>query len=268
LKKLANALDSVPKAKELKGFIAFRTILAEHAVEIVKPDANVQSLEEAHIEKLKAFVQDYPGADDSIEAMVLLGLSSELAGVSADAESWYRKAAAANPESPQAKKAAGAVNRLNLVGQSLRLTGNTLDGKKFDSRDFAKKPIVVHYWASWCEPCKNDMVKLRALQAKHAKEGLTIVGINVDDAPERAIASLKSAKNTIPWSHIYEPGGLENKLSTDLGVFSLPVTFLIDGSGKVVMSGTHYSSELESSVQQLLQAPAPKNANQPAPRKR
>ena len=64
------------------------------------------------------------------------------------------------------EKAQGAIRRLQLVGKPLELSGKGLDGRPFDIGSLRGNLIVVHYWATWCEPCKQEMKRLRDLLAR------------------------------------------------------------------------------------------------------
>lgn len=147
------------------------------------------------------------------------------------------------------KKAAGALKRLDLPGKKFTIAGKTLAGKEFNSKELAGSPVIFHYWASWCEPCKQEMRALKELRSQFAKDKLVIVGINVDNNPEDAKAFLK--QNDYNWVHIHEAGGLEGPLAVGLGVFNLPVNIVVDGGSAVAKSGIHWS-ELQGVVESIL----------------
>lgn len=43
------------------------------------------------------------------------------------------------------------------------------------------KPLVVTFWATWCEPCRDEYPMLNELAKQYAPEGLEVVGVNLDD---------------------------------------------------------------------------------------
>ncbi len=93
------------------------------------------------------------------------------------------------------------------------------------------KPVVLHYWATWCEPCKQDMKLLRRLQASYQKAGLQLVGVNVDVTQDLADGYLKNVP--LPWVQLFEEGGLESSgLAKAFGVQTLPTMMLIDKDGQ------------------------------------
>jgi thiol-disulfide isomerase/thioredoxin len=43
------------------------------------------------------------------------------------------------------------------------------------------KPLVVTFWATWCEPCRDEYPMLNELAKQYAPKGLNVVGVNLDD---------------------------------------------------------------------------------------
>src|SRR5690606_17969609 len=117
-------------------------------------------------------------------------------------------AAQAFPGSDTSEKAEGAVRRLESVGQVTDLQGLSIDGKSFKLSQLRGRPVVLHYWATWCEPCKQDMKLLRGLQARYQRAGLQLVGVNVDATREMAKGFLK--ETPLPWIQLFDDGGLES----------------------------------------------------------
>ena len=60
-------------------------------------------------------------------------------------------------------------------------------GRSVSATDFDGHLLLLNFWASWCQPCVEEMPMLSALQAEHDGRGLRVVGIALDD-PERARA--------------------------------------------------------------------------------
>ncbi|MFO1399754.1 MAG: TlpA disulfide reductase family protein [Steroidobacteraceae bacterium] len=60
----------------------------------------------------------------------------------------------------------------------IRLAG--LDGQPRTLRDFGHRPLIVNFWATWCEPCRREMPLLTALRGEYRADGLEVVGIAVD----------------------------------------------------------------------------------------
>ncbi len=117
---------------------------------------------------LKQFVEKYPTADDSDDALWQIGNGLELSSKEEEAIRTYRQLAENFPKSTQAAKAAGAVRRLESTGNPFVLAGKSIeDGAVIDVAKYARKIVVVNYWASFAEPCKADMATLAKLQEKY-----------------------------------------------------------------------------------------------------
>jgi thiol-disulfide isomerase/thioredoxin len=64
------------------------------------------------------------------------------------------------------------------------------DGKVHRLKEWAGRPLVVNFWATWCEPCRREIPLLNDLRHEHAANKLEIVGIAIDQAdPVRQYAS-------------------------------------------------------------------------------
>jgi thiol-disulfide isomerase/thioredoxin len=271
LKSLESSLDQVAGGKEHKSYVAFRVVSSEFMAQMSDPKANHAAIQESYMEKLKAFAEQYPTSPDAAEAMIQIGLNDELGGQETEAQEWYRKVSTSFPGTDFGKKASGAIVRLNLEGKTLNLRGKTLEGKDVQTTG----PTIVHYWATWCDPCKADMVELRKLQAKYAKQNLQIVGVNLDNDAATAAKFLKENAGKYPWAHIHEQGGFQSDLATKLGVLSVPVTILIDSKGVVVKrtAGLSANPEMIQAIDKLMEGPAaaakPKQATaKPSPNKK
>ena len=262
LRLLVSQLASIPKGKELIPYVAYRLLSTEFTVKSLLPKADFARLQSEYMEKLEAFASDYPESIDSADALIQIGLNHELAGDETEAEKWYRKVAAKFPQAIQGRKASGAIARLSLEGRQFRIAGKTLDGKQIDTKAMAKTPVLVHYWASWCGPCKEDMAELRKIQAKYARQNLLIIGVNLDTDPRVAQEAIEGGKK-FPWPHIQEQGGFQSDLAVGLGVLSVPVTILIDGDGKVTKRTSHFSKQMAEALDDLMAVPPPKQATKP-----
>jgi thiol-disulfide isomerase/thioredoxin len=194
--------------------------------------ADFIKIQEKWLKDLEAFIAEYPACDDAPEAMLQLAIAQEFAGQEEAAIKWFDQIVAKFPQHELAKKAAGASHRLNCVGKTIQLRAKTVDGRDFDLSLYKGKVVLIHYWSTWCEPCKQDMEALRSLQAKYAKDGFALVGVSLDSEPAVLADFLKTKRLT--WPQLYEPGGLDGRLANEMGILTLPTMLLLDKQGKVI----------------------------------
>jgi thiol-disulfide isomerase/thioredoxin len=215
-------------------------------------DADIAKIQEKWLADLEAFANENPTSADSAEALLQLGMTHEFAGRMEPAQQWYEKLVRGFPNSQQASKAAGALRRLGSVGKPIRFRAQDPRGAAIDlaAPPYRGKVVVIHYWATWYERCKEDMDGLKELYAKYGgRGGFEIIGVCLDKSPQDMQRFL--AQNRYPWRQIHEPGGFDGRLANDMGVMTLPLMILVDQKGTVVDDNI-FVAELESELRQRL----------------
>jgi thiol-disulfide isomerase/thioredoxin len=116
------------------------------------------------------------------------------------------------------------------VGQALReVTMRGLNGPPRRLSEFRGKPLIINVWASWCEPCREEMASLDRLAWLELAHDVNIIGVSTDDYPERALAWLQDSHATIS-QFIDARLEMENML----GASRLPLTVLVGADGRVL----------------------------------
>lgn len=243
------ALSRDKALSALAPYAKFQFLSADYGQKIQSPNADFAKIQEQWLKDLEAFSRDYPKSDSAPDAMLQLAIAHEFTGQESDAAKWYAKVVSDFSDSPIAAKATGAKRRLESVGRSIQLHGKTHDGRSVDLDAYRGKAVLIHYWATWCEPCKEDLKVIKALQARYASKGFTAIGVNLDS--EQRLLADYLRDNSLPWPQLYEQGGLESRLATELGIMTVPTMLLIDKTGQVVRRNIH-SAELDSELQRLL----------------
>lgn len=239
LQSLARQLQAKPGNPDV-AYVTIRAMSASYGQSLQSPEADYEKIQSKWVEDLEAFIGRFPQSPDSSEAMLQLAISLEFQAESAKALHWYQQIESRFSQTPVAAKAKGAVRRLQAKGKSISLRGTTLEGRPVDLESLKGKhrAVVVHYWASWCGPCKEDMAKLKRLQIQLGGD-LAILGVNLDSDPELARQEVVQLGAT--WPHLYEKGAMESRLANELGIITLPTMLLIDRNGIVVENGIHVS---------------------------
>jgi thiol-disulfide isomerase/thioredoxin len=225
---VAGSADDEP----LQAFAAFRLASARYAAAMQAPGADVGKVQTDWLEELAAFVKDHPTAPDAAEALLQMGIADEFGGNEKNALGRYEAIVKEFPESGSAKKARGASRRLQSVGKTLALSGTAVDGSSVSLESLKGVPVLVHYWATWCEPCKVDIAQIKELYTKYGPKKFAVVGIALDT--DKAQLAKYLGQKPIPWPQLHEAGGLDGRLAEELGVLTLPTMFLLDAEGKVV----------------------------------
>jgi thiol-disulfide isomerase/thioredoxin len=122
----------------------------------------------------------------------------------------------------------------------------------FDLARLRGKVVVIDFWASWCEPCRQSFPWLNAMQARYADRGLVIIGVNVD----RDRSDAERFLHDVPASFqiVYDSAGA---LATRYDVPGMPSSYVIGRNGDIV--GRHVGfrnalrTEREAELQKLLE---------------
>jgi thiol-disulfide isomerase/thioredoxin len=234
----------------LAGYVTFREMTADYTIKLSGTNPDFAKVQEAWLERLAKFVQTYPRAEDTPDALLQLGMVSEFLSKEIEAKKWYQQLATNFADKPQAAKGAGALKRLDLEGKPLELAAPALaDGSTFDVAKLHGKVVIVYYWASWNQQCVGDFAKLKLLLDTYGAKGVDLVSVNLDTTAEEAKSFLTKAP--APGTHLFQAGGLESPLATQYGILGLPNLFLVGKDGKVV-SRTVQITTLETEIQKQL----------------
>lgn len=101
-----------------------------------------------------------------------------------------------------------------------------LSGAPLRLREQRGQVLMLNFWASWCGPCRDEMPLLSRLHDKYRSSGFALWGVNVDDEPKNAAATVEKLRTAFPVlldtdkavSRLYE-------------IKAMPSTLLIDRDG-------------------------------------
>jgi len=122
---------------------------------------------------------------------------------------------------------------------------NDVLGKPLSIAKYKGKVVMIDFWATWCRPCVMELPHVLDTYKKHHDEGFEIIGISLDQEEEK-LTSFTKTKN-MPWQQFFDGKGWSNKLAVKYGVHSIPMTYLLDGEGKIIGVGLR-GEDLEFAV--------------------
>lgn len=88
-------------------------------------------------------------------------------------------------------------------------------------------PVLLNFWASWCEACRREMPELARLHQQYGS-ALTIVGVNDDEPALRVMLFAQQAGYN--WTFALDAGG---RVMQAYGVHYLPTSFFLDRNGVI-----------------------------------
>lgn len=254
----AEALTSIeteirkrPDGAPLVPYVVYRRMMAEYNAQLQQADASQRvEVQTKWLTSLEKYIGDFPDSPDAADAMLQIAMAQEFSGKVTDAKGWYTKIAEGHAQTQAGSIATGALRRLNLKGQPIAMAGPVLGAPgTLDVSKLKGKVVAVLFWATWCRPCTEELPQVLELYKQHKAAGFEIVGVNVDTGGAPIKEYIQQHK--IPWPSIHEDGGLQSGIAAQYGVITLPTTFLVDKSGKVVTSAATVD-DLKKQVPELL----------------
>lgn len=125
----------------------------------------------------------------------------------------------------------------------------TLDGNPADIGTFlGKGPVLIEFWATWCESCRDLEPAMLAAQKKYAgKVGFVGVAVSVNQSPE--LVRRYVAKHGLAGTQLYDRKG------ASIDAYEVPATsfvVVINKAGKVVYSGLGGKQDLDAAIKKAL----------------
>ena len=107
----------------------------------------------------------------------------------------------------------------------------TLDGAPVSISDYQGKVILVNLWATWCEPCREEMPALGELHSMFPRSDFEIIGVSIDDPGFEQVIVQTMAEDNLTYPVWLDP---ENRFQFAFRTIGVPESFLIDADGQII----------------------------------
>ena len=129
-----------------------------------------------------------------------------------------------------------------------------LDGKALSIASYKGKVVMVDFWATWCGPCVGEVPNVAAIYQKYHDKGFEIIGVSLDREGDKDKLISFTKDHNMPWRQYFDGKFWQNDLAVKYGIQSIPATFLLDGSGKIIGKDVR-GPALEPAVKKALGIP-------------
>lgn len=105
-------------------------------------------------------------------------------------------------------------------------------GKPLSVANYKGKVVMIDFWATWCPPCRGEVPNVVATYQKYHDKGFDIIGVSLDSDKQKLLDFTQ--QHNMTWRQYFDGQGWDNKLAVKYGIRSIPMTYLLDGNGKII----------------------------------
>jgi cytochrome c biogenesis protein CcmG/thiol:disulfide interchange protein DsbE len=114
------------------------------------------------------------------------------------------------------------------AGEAPSFTFTTFDGQVINSEELRGQGIVLNFWASWCDPCREEAAMLEATWKREQGNGIVFLGLDYLDQEPAALAYMEEFGVTYP-----SGPDLQSNAARRYGIKGVPETFFINPEGAI-----------------------------------
>ncbi len=127
----------------------------------------------------------------------------------------------------------------------------TVDGKRVDLNKLLGqgKPVMIDFWATWCGPCRVEIPHLMQLQKKYQKDGLIVLGLNLEDpVNDQKLVADFIKDMSMNYQTVFVPQAVYQVFNPGAQGYRIPQTYVFDREGNMVKGLIGYNNRTGKEV--------------------
>lgn len=180
----------------------------------------------------KTFVKTNPHS--YVTPSVLIGISYEMEADEIESLiSGLDTTIAALPSIKSLKERVAVMKSVAMGQKAPDFTMNGVDDKPITlSSKFGPKLLLVDFWASWCNPCRQENPNVVKVYTEFHKKGFDVLGVSLDQKKDSWVKAISDDK--LAWTHVSDLQYWNNSAAKLFAVNSIPANFLLDEHGVII----------------------------------
>jgi len=140
---------------------------------------------------------------------------------------------------------------VKVGSQAPDFTLKDLTGKDVKLSEYLGKIVLLEFWATWCPPCRAAVPELVSLQYKYDTKGFVVLAVSIDEGGNPRGKLTEFAEE---YKMNYPVLLGDDEVAGDYSVHSIPTSFLIDRTGRIVKIYMGYIDDLEARISGQVEA--------------
>jgi peroxiredoxin len=190
------------------------------------------SIQTEMIKLQKNFIKDHPAS--YVTPSFVISLSYEMEAN--EIESMVNGLDTTIAALPQMKDLKERVRIMKAVSVGQKAPDFTLSDQSGNpvvlSSKFGPKLLLIDFWASWCQPCRQENPNVVKVYNEYHKKGFDIVGVSLDKTKDAWVKAISDDK--LAWTHVSDLQYWNNAAAKLYAVNSIPANFLLDETGTII----------------------------------
>jgi len=120
-------------------------------------------------------------------------------------------------------------------------TTDSLHPEERSLDDYSAQPLLLNVWATWCDPCREEMPSIERLYRDYRERGLRVAAVSIDNSGQLPLVREFVRELGLSFDILHDARGT---LMTQYQMLGVPQTFLISRRGAIV--ATRYASDWSS----------------------
>ncbi|KAA1243968.1 TlpA disulfide reductase family protein [Aquimarina sp. RZ0] len=145
---------------------------------------------------------------------------------------------------------AASIGKIDIGSEAEDFSAPTPDGNLLSLKESLGKITIIDFWASWCKPCRAENPNVVRIYNKYHDKGLNIIGVSLDRNKDHWTRAINN--DNLDWNHVSNLKFWQDPIAKSYGVRSIPATFILDETGKVIAKNLR-GPALETRISELLE---------------